>query len=411
MKRFFRLGIGLVLSLAPAASVQSGQLDWLCQNATSQDDWLYHEWFGWFCDDGGGWIYHYEHKAQYVSGTNPASFYLYDAEVGSWFWTGEGTYPYLYKFGRNPGWFWYYRGCAPGERWFMGMAGQGICPQQALNIPVAYVLVPAGSFSMGSPESERGRQHYPNETRHTVTLTRSFYISPTEIAFQQYRATWEHAGAFGYIDLGPGYTNLELDPYGLRPVAGVSWYDAVKWLNLRSEMTGRTPVYYSSPVSSSLSVVRTGMPDVYVDGSADGFRLPTEAEWEYACRAGTTTAFYTGPITYTASSPVDPNLNVAGWYGGNSGGGAKAVAGKQPNAWGLHDTHGNVWEWCWDWEATFTASPRTDPTGPAEGTMRVLRGGGFWGGAGYCRSASRYSLYPDLASIELGFRAVTTAGP
>lgn len=142
-----------------------------------------------------------------------------------------------------------------------------------------------------------------------------------------------------------------------------------------------------------------------------GYRLPTESEWEYACRASTTTAFYTGVITYEGTSPLDPNLDAAGWYGGNSGGGSHPVGQKQANAWGLFDMHGTVWEWCGDWYGPYPGAG-ADPTGPASGTSRVYRGGSWFTDAQYCRSGDRDNLVPTyLYYGALGFRPARSFSP
>lgn len=201
--------------------------------------------------------------------------------------------------------------------------------------PEGYSLIPAGTFTMGSPQSEPGR--FSNETQHSVTLTRSFYLQQTEVTKAQWDAVRAEGAARGYTDLPPGRNGYNGDASGRHPVTEVSWYDVVKWLNLKSELEGLTPCY-----TVSGSTYKTGQSSPVYDTSANGYRLPTEAEWEYACRAGTTTAFYTGAITHTDTSPLDPNLVRAGWYGGNSGFKTHRVGGKEANAWGLNDMHGNV---------------------------------------------------------------------
>jgi formylglycine-generating enzyme required for sulfatase activity len=131
----------------------------------------------------------------------------------------------------------------------------------------------------------------------------------------------------------------------------------------------------------------------------------TEAEWEFACRAGTSTKFYTGDS--------NADLANAGWYDGNSGKRTHPVGGKVANAFGLFDMHGNVWEWCQDWSAPYAAEPQTDPFGPESGDRRVARGGswdGFWGAA-FCRSANRGSYTPASRFGRVGFRVVVAARP
>jgi formylglycine-generating enzyme required for sulfatase activity len=133
-----------------------------------------------------------------------------------------------------------------------------------------------------------------------------------------------------------------------------------------------------------------------------GYRLPTEAEWEYAARAGTQTAFHTGGITDTVCN--DPNLDAAGWYCGNSGDRTHRVGEKQANAWGLYDMHGNVFEWVQDWYAEYPAGAAVDPVGPAAGVYRVTRGGPWGSNAQYARAADRNGYSPVNRGNYIGFR-------
>jgi formylglycine-generating enzyme required for sulfatase activity len=140
-----------------------------------------------------------------------------------------------------------------------------------------------------------------------------------------------------------------------------------------------------------------------------GARLPTEAEWEYACRAGTTTALNNGK-KLTSTEGQCPNLDEVAWYDKNSGGKTHPVGQKQPNAWGLYDMHGNVWEWCADWYGAYPTGAATDPQGSQTGSFRVLRGGSWYYFAYNCRVAYRYFNRPALRNLHYGFRAVLPPG-
>ena len=183
------------------------------------------------------------------------------------------------------------------------------------------------------------------------------------------------------------------------PCIEVTWYGAQAYCNYLSDMDGQSRAIAFSDWSMNLDAV--------------GYRLPTESEWEYACRAGTTTAFYTGDITYTQFDPVDQNLDAAGWYGGNSTDQSHPMGLKQFNAWGLFDMHGNVWEWCWDWHEGYPGT-LTDPTGPASGNFGVRRGGCWRCKAMNCSSADRglnIFFSRDQSGNGLGFRPVRSSVP
>jgi len=238
------------------------------------------------------------------------------------------------------------------------------------------VSVPGGTFIMGSPDDELDRG--TDEEQHPVTLS-SFYISKYPVTQKQYVAV------MGDIPSGIlGGDHI--------PVVKVTWNDATEFCNELSEMEGLTPVY-AAPAG-------TGEPD----WSADGYRLPTEAEWEYACRAGTTTAYNTGlwdGITI-GSAP--------GWYTDNSGSDPIEVGKKPANRWGLYDMPGNVQEWCWDWYHVdyYASSEASNPKGPTTATgKRVLRGGGIYSSSAELRSAARGNYDPAATGLtHVGFRVV-----
>jgi formylglycine-generating enzyme required for sulfatase activity len=232
------------------------------------------------------------------------------------------------------------------------------------SLGMTFVLIPAGTFMMGSPEDEPGR--HSDETLHQVTLTKSYYMQTTEVTQGQWKALM-------------GSNPSSFDECGDNcPVEYVSWNDVQEFiteLNKRGEGT---------------------------------YRLPTEAEWEYAARAGSSTAFANGDITETGNG-YDPNLDAMGWYFGNSRYIIHPVGLKQPNAWGLYDMHGNTWEWCQDiYNVDIYKSDQTDPIYIGEGSNRVIRGGGWNGYAQYCRSAYRDDSSPDARYGSVGFRLMRT---
>ena len=230
-----------------------------------------------------------------------------------------------------------------------------------------FVLIPAGTFIMGSPLNEPGRDS--DEGRHKVTLTRPFYIQTTEVTQGQWQAV-----------MGENPSHFR-DCGETCPVEMVSWHDTQRFIARLNAMAG-----------------------VYT------YRLPTEAEWEYAARSGSQSALSNGIITVTGCA-YDAKLDHIGWYCGNSGNKSHPVAQKQPNSWGVYDMHGNVWEWCHDWYGNYPSGPVTDPQGPAVGLIRVNRGGSWWWFARFCRSANRIRYMPFDQTEDTGFRLAMTPKP
>ncbi|MBM3317971.1 MAG: SUMF1/EgtB/PvdO family nonheme iron enzyme, partial [Candidatus Eisenbacteria bacterium] len=268
--------------------------------------------------------------------------------------------------------------------------------------PFDFVLVTirvgeGATFTMGSPAGELGRDD--DETPHEVTLTRDYAIGATEVTQYLYTAV---------MGTNPAYFRGSS-----RPVEGVTWFDAVLFCNALSANDGLQPAYtISGQVLSPEGRVIAAA--VTWDPLAEGYRLPTEAEWEYACRAGSTTSLANGPLT-RQHCQVDPLLDEMGWYCGNSdpGTGPKTrdTGQKAPNAFGLHDMHGNVWEWCWDRYAAYPSGPVADPAGPAGENWEphVRRGGSWFYFARDCRSASRDLYWPGSQDNTLGFRVARNA--
>jgi formylglycine-generating enzyme required for sulfatase activity len=221
---------------------------------------------------------------------------------------------------------------------------------------------------------------------HSVQIS-SFFMDSTEVTQADFNTL-----------LGFNPSNFTGDTK--RPVETVTWFDAVLYCNARSKRDGKDTCYTYTGRTMSGSYC-TALAGIACNFTKKGYRLPTEAEWEYACRAATVTDYYWGGAT----------IDNYAWYTSNSGSATHAVAGKLPNAWGLYDMSGNVWEWCWDWYGStyYSASPSMDPTGPISGSPRVLRGGSWSISASYLRSASRSDITPGDRFDNIGFRVVLPA--
>ncbi len=255
-------------------------------------------------------------------------------------------------------------------------------------------LIPKGTFTMGSPADELG--YGSNQQQHQVTLAKDFYIGVFEVTQRQ----WELV-----MGNNPSYfTNVTY--YATRPVEQVSYYD------IRESPQNSDDPAVNWPANSAVNAT-SFMGKLRAKTGLSGFDLPTESQWEYACRAGTTTALNSGyNLTRTDS---DPRVSEVGRYWVNGGFGytqngdtsvATAKVGTyQPNQWGLYDMHGNVLEWCLDWYKWAYPGTVTDPPGASSGAERVYRGGGWGYNAGSCRSADRVRYYPDRRYFIIGFRA------
>ncbi len=267
----------------------------------------------------------------------------------------------------------------------------GQCEQTC---PVGYVHIPAGAFTMGSPETEPGRSD--DETQHEVTISTPYCLKATEVTVGEWKS------------------RMGSDPYASAcgdacPVQDVSFWDAVAYCNFLSIQESLLPCYQMKGCSGTPGAGSLLCQDATPTGpTCAGYRLPSEAEWEYAARAGTTTATYNGTSETTACEAPNPVLDPVTWFCGNAMTN-HPVKGKLPNAWGLYDMLGNAWEWTGDWYGAYPAGPVTDPKGPATGTLRVERGGGWVAsGARWNRAAfrNRSCCIPWLRAEPLGFRPV-----
>jgi len=260
--------------------------------------------------------------------------------------------PYLWADKSNP---------ATGKRFYRAVQ---------FNAPINLAFIPPGTFMMGSPTNEVDRLDREGPQT-AVTISRGFWMGKFEVTQAEYLAVMGNNPSV----IITGEPN--------RPVENVSWHDATNYcskLAQQEQAAGRIP-------TDSL------------------YRLPTESEWEYACRGWTSTRFsYGDDLTYS-------NLTNYGWYQDNGGNTTHLVGQKLPNPWGLYDLYGNVWEWCLDWYGAYPGGSALDPKGPAIGSLRVLRGGSWYSGPRFCRSAfrnvdsgagGRFSMF--------GFRVVLASG-
>ena len=220
---------------------------------------------------------------------------------------------------------------------------------------VQFTMMPveAGTFTMGAT-SEQVNPGSDEKPTHQVTLTNNYYIGQTEVT----QALWK-----AVMGSKPSYYKGDN-----RPVEQVSWNDCHEFITKLNSLTGQK------------------------------FRLPTEAEWEYAARGGKKSKGY----QYSGSN----NLDEVAWYGGNSSFQTHDVATKQPNELGVYDMSGNVWEWCQDWYGSYSRTSQTNPTGATSGSRRVNRGGSWFYGARLCRSSNRFNYSPSYTSYYLGLRLV-----
>jgi len=377
------------------------------------DGWFDLGWFGWINKSAPfPWFLHAEHG--WILADPERTQYIYDLALDCYLWISEDIYPWFYKFGTYSGWYYYYAPWgSPGKRWFYdSYRKRDLLETSFYSIDIhSYVKIPAGSFVMGSPVSEPERDD--DETQHQVTLTRALLVQEIEATNRQVVEVlnWAHQQGFVTVnsskvfnDEGDVQVLLDMDFSDTRilwnglelevlpgledyPCIQVSWYGALAICNYLSRM-------------EALGSESVNFNDWTMDLNQSGYRLPTEAEWEYACRAGTTTSYYTG------NGVLD--LDKAGWHLGNIVEASEhRGARKERNNWGLYDMHGNVFEWCYDGYTEYGSNPATDPVGSTASPYRILRGGSWISPAGWCRSAQRGITEPYGLS---GFRPVRMAG-
>ena len=284
------------------------------------------------------------------------------------------------------------------------------------DVPPGMALIPAGPFVMGDTFGEGWSDDLP---LHTNQIS-AFYMDKFEVT----KALWDSVYSWAITN---GYS-FEYEAQGKatnHPAQSMTWYDAVKWCNARSQKAGRTPAYYTSVAQTA--VYRSGQIDVQNDWVkwSSGYRLPTEAEWEKAARGGASgqrfpwsgtnnithsMANYSSDASYAYDTSSTRGFHPTFAIGGYPYTSPVGYFAANANGYGLYDMAGNVWEWCWDWYGSYASGSQTDPRGPASGSLRVFRGGGWGDYAGGCRAASRNDDRPTYRYGNLGFRSVLPPG-
>jgi formylglycine-generating enzyme required for sulfatase activity len=287
-------------------------------------------------------------------------------------------------------------------------------------VPGGMVLIPAGSFIMGNCMDPA--EGAPDERTLRSVSVSGFYMDSNLVSYTLWQQVYQWSTNHGY-----GYDNAGSAKASTHPVQTVNWYDVVKWCNARSQQAGLTPCYYTDP--GLTAAYKTNQAAPYVNWTAIGYRLPTEAEWEKAARGGASghrfpwsdadtinwsranyyAYAYPSGFSYDVnpSQGCHPTFAVGGEPYTNPGGYFAA------NGYGLYDMAGNVRQWCWDWYGAYSSGPQTDPQGPASGSAgsyRVFRSGGWRDDAFSSRAAARGNGPPDYKDYDVGFRSVLIAG-
>lgn len=287
------------------------------------------------------------------------------------------------------------------------------------DVTTGFVSISSGVFTMGSPESEPGRNQ--SETQHTVTLTNNFEMSMYETTQGKFTTQ------MGWNPSNFGPNGADDDCGDECPVESLSWFDALVYANALSSEAGYSECYLLSDIvckdmtnvgtnyMNCMNTVQGGIDSASIALHAvtsvydcEGYRLPTESEWEYAARAGTLTAYNNGLDSDDShlSCQVPFHLTDIAWYCGNASSKSYEIGQKLPNPWNLYDMSGNVWEWTWDWYNTIYPGPVTNPEGPPDGSgnTKTCRGGSWDSSAKNVRSASRAATIPSNRYPYIGFR-------
>jgi formylglycine-generating enzyme required for sulfatase activity len=293
-------------------------------------------------------------------------------------------------------------------------AVRSLAPYRSATIDYELVPIAPGKFRMGSPPTEEGRSS--DEAQHKVELTRAYWLGTTEVTQSQWEKVMGSNPSSKETGSESGPVSL-LDPS--YPVQSVSWCDAVVFANKLSEKDELTPVYVlPGGLGAGLEYAACNelAPKVTMNAGADGYRLPTESEWEFAARGGTDDRWAGTDLEsdLCGFANIDDQTAAArfGWGDGrpcdDHRAGLAPVGSYTPNAYGLKDMSGNVWEWTWDTYGDYPPGPVTDPTGATEGPDRVYRGGSWFGTAGGARAAYRFRYDPGYRYGSLGVRLSRT---
>ena len=276
------------------------------------------------------------------------------------------------------------------------------------DIAMDMILIPMASFKMGAPETDKQAQ-FDEKPQHQVAINTAYWISTKSVPQELFQVV------------------TKADPSRFKgdknPVERISWCDAIVFCNQLSLLEGRREVY-QLPKGFQIGMDRQTAKDMIsllkVDSSADGYRLPTEAEWENAARGGAKKSpksdsneldlsAFEGALDTQPKYAGSPHADTVAWYRDNSDGKTHPCGEKEPNGYGLYDMSGNVWEWVWDWKSRYGKSPVIDPQGPENGTEKVIRGGSWFEMSAGVRITHRMFAHPGYQSDRIGFRIVRSS--